>query len=343
MLGDGVAGDAGVGLHVDCDICHAVVFFQDDLEFVADARDFHEGLFDLPRIEVDAFDDEHIVRAAGDTVDTEGGAAAGAFFTRDDACDVVGAVADDGHGFARKRSEDHLAIFAVGQDFACDGVNDFGDILVFPDVESAMAAAVLAGCADAACFGHAINVEAFDVESVLNFLTHFVGERFRAEDADAQRGDVVITGWVGIEHFDDSRHIGDDGDEAFCMEIAHEADLAFGVAGGGWDDKELGLACAVVATEAAIEEAEGWHDLDGVAMFHSGHGVATRHTFGPLKEVVLCIGHDDGRAGGAGGHVEFHQVFAVDAIHLEWIGFAEIFLCKEREFCEVIERLHIIW
>ena len=42
-----------------------------------DAGDFHQGMFDLAGEEIDPFDDDHVVEAAGDRFDTDVASAAG--------------------------------------------------------------------------------------------------------------------------------------------------------------------------------------------------------------------------------------------------------------------------
>ena len=230
VFGHRVAGHARLGLDVDRHVRHAVVFLEDNLELVLHARNLHERLFDLTRIEIDALDDQHVVRAPRDAVDPEPRAAARAPFAADDARDVVRAVADDRHRLAGERREHHFAVLAVGHVLARRGVDDFGDVVVVPHVDARMRGAVLARRADAARLRHAVDVEALDVEAVLDLLAHFVGEGLAAEHAHAQRRDVVVAGGIRIELLDDARHIAHDGAEALHAEVAHELDLALGVA-----------------------------------------------------------------------------------------------------------------
>ena len=98
----------------------------------------------------------------------------------------------------------------------------------------------------------------------------------------------------------------------------------------------------MVTAEATVEEPERRHDLHGVTLLHPGHRVAARHALGPLQELVLRVRHDDGGAGRAGGHVEFHQVLAINAVHLQRIRLAEVLLREERQLLQVVERLHVL-
>ena len=99
----------------------------------------------------------------------------------------------------------------------------------------------------------------------------------------------------------------------------------------------------MVAAEAAVEEAEGRHDLKGVALLEARHREAPRHALGPLVEVVLRVGHDDRRARRAGGHVELEEILTIHAIHLQRIGLSEIVLGQERKLLKVVQRLHVLW
>ena len=342
MLGDHVAGDARLGLDVDSDIRHAVLFFEDDLELVLDAGDFHQRLFDLTRIEIYALHDQHVVRTPRDAVYAKRGAPAGAFLARKDAGDVVGAVADDRHRLARHRGEHDFAVFAVGNGRAGDGIDDFGDVLVFPHVQAVVRLAVLARRADAAGFRHSVDVKALDVEALLDLAAHFVRERLGAEDADAQGRDVAIAGLFRVQLLDDARNVGDDAAETLRAEVAHELYLALGVSGGGRHAEKPGLPATVIASETSIEKTERRHNLERIALLKTRHREAARHALRPLVQVVLGVRHDDRRAGGAGGHVELEKITPVDAVHLERIRLAEILLGEERKLGEVVKRLQVL-
>ncbi len=69
MLGDSVTGDTRLRLDIDGHVGHAVMLGEDNLKLVRHARNLLESILDLTRIEIDAFDDQHIVRTAGDAVD----------------------------------------------------------------------------------------------------------------------------------------------------------------------------------------------------------------------------------------------------------------------------------
>ena len=125
-----------------------------------------------------------------------------ALLAREDARDVVRPVADNRHRLARQRREDDLAVFAVGDKLASRRVDDLGDVLVFKDMETAVALAVLASRADAAGLSHAVDVKALDAEALLDAAASLVGERLRAEDADLEVGEVTLALWALVKLFD---------------------------------------------------------------------------------------------------------------------------------------------
>ena len=251
-------------------------------------------------------------------------------------------VADDRHRLAREGGDDDLAVLTVRDGLARHGVDDLGDVLVVPLVQAAVELAVLAGGADATGLRHAVDVEALDVQALLDALAELVRERLGPEDAHAQGRDVVVARLLRVEHLDDARHVGDNRTEPLHAEIAHELDLAHRVAARGGHAEEPGLAAAVVAAETTVEETERRHDLERVARLEAGHREAAGHAVGPLVQVVLRVGHDDGRARGAGRLVELQELLARHRAHLERVGVAEVVLREERDALQVVERLHVL-
>ena len=342
VLCDHVTGHSRFGLDVDRDVRHAVLFLKNDLKLVLDAGNLHQSLFHLTRIEIDALDDQHIVRTACDSVDTERGASAGTLLARKNARNVVRAITDNRHRLARNGGEHDLAVFAVRNGCSGHGIDNFGDVLVFPHVQTVMRLAVLSRRADAAGFGHSVDVEAFDMEALLDLAAHFVRKGLGTEYAYAQRRNIAISSSLGIQLLDKTRNVGNDAAETLRAEVAHELYLAFRIAGRGRHAEESGLAATVIATEASVEETKRRHDLERIALFEPRHREAARHALRPLVEVVLGVRHDDRRSGGAGRHVEFEEIASIHAIHFERIRLTEILLREERKLRKVVKRLKIL-
>ena len=70
MFCDGVTGNTTFSLDIYRDFCDAAALFEDYLEFILYAWDFHESLFYLTRIKIDAFHDKHVISATRDAVDS---------------------------------------------------------------------------------------------------------------------------------------------------------------------------------------------------------------------------------------------------------------------------------
>ena len=190
--------------------------------------------------------------------------------------------------------------------------------------------------------GHAVDVEALDAEALLDAAARLVGERLRAEDADLEVGKVALALGALVKLLNETRNIRDDRRKALRLEVLHQLDLAFGVAGRRGNREEPRLSGTVVEAEAAVEKTERRDDLERVALLKPSHRVAACHALCPLEEVVLRVRHDDWRAGRAGRHVELEKLFPVHAVHLERIGVAEIVLREEGKLRKVVERLHVL-
>ena len=91
---------------------------QHDLVLVVQPRLAKKDLLDLARVEVDAFEDDHVVRAAMKAVEADARAPARAPLARSDACDVTGAVADQGQALPREGGHHQLATLAIREDLA---------------------------------------------------------------------------------------------------------------------------------------------------------------------------------------------------------------------------------
>ena len=116
----------------------------------------HQNALDLRREYVDALDNHHVVGAPHHLIHTRVGAptCTGLII---DAGDVLGAVAQDWHSFARQRGDHQLAYLA--RPFALQGilVDDLRQEVVLCEVQPT-AQFALAGNARAAEFGHAVVV-----------------------------------------------------------------------------------------------------------------------------------------------------------------------------------------
>ena len=183
---------------------------------------------DLAREHVDAVDDEHVVGAGGDAVHDAHGASARALLGVE-AGEVARAVADHGRAAAGDGGEDEFAQLAVWQRLERVWVDDLGVEVVLPDVE---AGAVGAGAGDAGSgdLGEAVDVVGDDAGLALDRLAHLVGPRLGAEDAVAELRVAPEVDALLLRLVHDAEEVGGRGGDGGHAEVAHEHDLAFGVA-----------------------------------------------------------------------------------------------------------------
>src|SRR5439155_1177552 len=105
---------------------------------------------------------------------------------RDDAREVVGAIAHQRQSLTGERRDDQLALGAVGQDTARGGVDDLDVVMVLPDVDAGAGGAVDAK-AGAARLGHPDDVEGADGKLLLDPDAQLVRPHLEAEDPHPQR------------------------------------------------------------------------------------------------------------------------------------------------------------
>ena len=77
LLGNGKTSYSGFCFNIDAEVSYAVDFFDNQLVIRVHARNFQKRLFDLFRKEINSFDDEHIIAAAGDGFQSQVGSPTG--------------------------------------------------------------------------------------------------------------------------------------------------------------------------------------------------------------------------------------------------------------------------
>ena len=174
--------------------------------------------FDLRREHVDAADDQHIVAATEHLAHPDQGASAvagGGVEHRQ----VAGAVAQHRHAFFGQSGQHQLALFAVRQYLAADRIDDFGEEMVFIDVQAVLAGA-FAGHAGADDLAEAVDVERLDAESLLDLLPHSLRPGFGAKYAGFER-EVLRRQAHLLHRFGDIQRIGRGAGKQRGAEILH--------------------------------------------------------------------------------------------------------------------------
>ena len=312
-----------------------------DQVIAAHLRVTQQQAFDLLGEEVDAFDFEHVVVAAGDALDAEGGTAAATPFPAQHFADVPGAETNQRQPFAGECRHHHFAPFAISHWLVAVGVYEFNQVMVFPHVDAGMSHAVNTH-AHPGRFGHADDVEGFNAHDVLDALAQFVAPDFGAEDAHAQFGvGVEIEPFFGSDFYQ-AQGVGGDGGNGRCAQILHKLQLQLRPSRADRNDHRLQRSGAVMKTKPAVEKAKRGGNLQDIFAGDGSGRQAAGHDVAPLLHVSGRVGADDGRAGRAGTHVHAHELGLWRASQAEGIGFAQGFFGHEGKLAQIVQAVYII-
>ena len=172
----------------------------------------------------------------------------------------------------------------------------------------------LAGDARADHLGKAVDVDGVHVEGLLDLGPHGVGPGLGAEDADLERGRARVAA-LAAELIEDRQHVGGRHRDDVGLEVGDQLNLPLGHAAGDGDGGEAEPLGAVVNTQAAGEKAVAV----GVVQFHAGTPAGgadgARHHLAPGLDVGLGVADHGRLAGGAGGGVDAHDLFARSGEH----------------------------
>ena len=226
-----------------------------------------------------------------------------------------------------------FADVTLGQRLQRLGIDDLGQVVVFVDVHAGLGEA-LERDAGAAHLGEAVDVECVDAETGLDLHAHLVGPRFGAVIADPHRQvfgtQAAVAGRLGqVERV--RRRARDRRD----AEVAHELELAVGVAAG---DRQHGGAepfAAVVQAEAAGEQAVAVGVLQHVARLHAAGRQGARDQIGPQVDVGGDVADRRRITGRARRGVHAHEFVARHGEHAERIMVAQVDLGRQRQVGDV--------
>ena len=298
---------------------------EHDLVLVTEPGLAQQHLLDLAWIEVHALEDDHVVGAAAQAIEPQHRPPAVTRRARDDAREVVGAIAHQRQSLTGERRDDQLALGAVGQDTARGGVDDLDVVMVLPDVDAGAGGAVDAK-ARAARLRHPDDVEGADGKLPLDPDAQLVRPHLGAEDPHPQRERAEVEALFAGDLQQPQRVRGDGGQHGRAQ-VTHQLELQQRAAGADGHDHRTQSLGAVVEAEAPREEAERRRDLDDVARRHAGGDVAARHHLAPLLDVGRRVGIEDRVAGGAARHLDTPVLAA--AGQAERIGVAQRLLGEE--------------
>ena len=122
---------------LDGDLVEVVLAGENDQVVGKGIFDLENRCLDLRREDVDPANDEHVVAAPVDPAYPADGAPA-AGWGGENGGDVVGAVAQNRHRLLAEGAENQLTFFSIGKGFAGLGIDNFGEEMVFENVESVL-------------------------------------------------------------------------------------------------------------------------------------------------------------------------------------------------------------
>ena len=219
----------------------------------------------LRRKYVDATHDHHVVVSACNL----GHTAHRACRARQQTGQVAGAVAYDRRCLLGQGSQNKLARFSIGQDFASFGIDDFGIKVILPKGQTVLGFDALLGNPRPNNLRQTIDIDRIDIESGLDILSHGLGPGLCPKNTDFERGlpriqacclkgigNIQAVGW---SHHDDAR-----------FEIVDQLHLLFGLPPGHWYHSGAQFFHAKVRPQAAREQAIAVTDMNQVVPTPSG-------------------------------------------------------------------------
>ena len=145
--------------------------------------------------------------------------------------DVPGPIADDRKSFLGDGGKHQFPGFPVGQDLAAVGVDDFGNKMIFEDVQSLFGFVAFDGHPRPHHFAQAVNVNRRQIELLFDFVTHTLRPGLGPEDPELEiqifKGDSHLFGHLG-----QMKGVRWGGRQYGGAEIFHDGNLAFGIPAG---------------------------------------------------------------------------------------------------------------
>ena len=254
---------------------------------------------------------------------------------RDDARQVVRAVADKRRALLAQRGQHQLAHFAIGQRLARLRVDDLAVHVVFPDVHAVVLTARNAD-ARAVHLGQTIDV---DAHLVGDAVAHLVTPTLGADHAFAQ---VKLIAQAALADFlgQQQRIAASAGDNG-GVQVLHHLQLLFRVAGAHGDGHGAQTLAAQLEADTGSPQAIARSDLDTVLVRDARRFVAARENGCPVDDVLLRVRDDNRRARGARRAVDAHNLFVGNGLQSQRIRLAQVGLFRERQLLEIFLRLHV--
>ena len=188
--------------------------------------------------------------------------------------------------------------------------------------------------AGAVDLGEAVDVVELHAELAGDALAHLLAPALAADEALGE-GELVADALLG-DALGKQKGVARGGAQHRGLQVDHHAQLLFGVArahGDGHGAKALG---AELEADARGPQAVAGRDVDAVELGAADRLVAAGEHLGPVVDVLLGVGDDDGCAGGAARGVDAHDLLVRHRLDAQRVRLAQIGLLGEGKALEAL-------
>ena len=126
------------------------------------------------------------------------------------------------------------------------------------------------------------------------------------------------------------------------LEVLDQLDLLLGLTSRHRDHRAAETFSTVMGTQAPGKQTVAVRDVADVARSAAGGADRARNEVGPGVDVLGCVAHHRGLAGGAAGGVDAHHLLARNREELEGVVFAHVVLDRERELGNGLQVLQVL-
>ena len=191
-------------------------------------------------------------------------------------------------------------------------------------------------------FAHAKRVVGLHAHHFLNTATLFLRVRFGTDGKNFQFGILTRVNPRTLHHFVKARYVRGHRMKGSRTEVRHELNLTQGISGSCRDGQHAHTLGAILKSETAGKHAVTAGILEDIVGAKSHHPKITCHLVCPLFQVLLRVKDYRGRTCRTAGRMQASAFTKGHTRHAEGIGVAQICLCGERNFANVVKTLDVL-
>ena len=293
----------------------------------------------LRREYVDAADDEHVVAAAHDTVHAHQRTPARTFLIVQRR-QVVRPVAQQRHRLLGQVRETQFAHLALRQRFPRRRVHNLRIIIVFVQVQTVLAF-TLEAHARTRHLAQSVHVIRLDAERLLQFLTHVLRPRLRAENSDTQL-EFLARKRTLLDRLAQIHRIRRRTAQNRRTEVMHQRDLLLRVARRHRDHRRPDLLTRIVRSQTARKQSVAVRNLRHVVFRRSVRYQSARKTLLPTVQVTLRRQRNNRLARRSRRSMDPHHVTHRGGTQTERIMVPQVYLVRKRQPDNVIDVSYVI-